>query len=110
MIKFTVRGSKGDEYLITASREGEEFRITCTCDAAQNRLYCRHRISLLKGDVGAIISENEADVHKLIRLSSGTAVEKRLRTIKELEVTKEAIDSKLKSEKKALAREMTGSS
>lgn len=110
MLRFAVKGSTGNSYEINASRDADNFRMSCTCEAGQNKLYCKHRISLLEGDVGLILSGNEADINQLLRLAAGTSVEKRLRTVKELEAAKAAIETKLKAEKKALAREMTGKS
>ena len=107
MLKFKVTGSSGDIYEIVATRDGINFRMSCTCEAGQHGMYCKHRFSLMNGDITSLLSENSDDVARLKDLLNGTDVERRYKIVCDLEAEKMRIDSKLKFEKKALAKEMT---
>jgi len=106
MLRFIVIGSTGSEYEIIALREGDKFRMSCTCEAGKHGTYCKHRSALLDGEVSSVLSGNEGDVVRLKELICGTNVEKRYASVCALEKEKAALDSKLKLEKKALGREM----
>jgi len=80
--------------------------MTCTCEAGNNGLCCKHRFALLDGDNSALLSANHDDVLLLRNLIAGTDVERRYELVRALERQKEKLDSKLRLEKKALAREM----
>ena len=106
MLKFIVLGSSGSEYEIVALRNGENFQMSCTCEAGQHGTCCKHRLALLDGEISSLLSGNHADLLELKQLVCGTGVEKRYAMVCALEKEKALIDSKLKAEKKALGREM----
>lgn len=103
MLKFSVEGSKGDIYHIEAKREGDNFRMTCTCQAGQNNLYCKHRFALLDGDGEAVVVGAE-NVEALQDLFMGTDVSGRLAEVRLLEQKVDEATKRLKAAKKALAR------
>jgi len=74
---FSVRGSAGNIYEITARRIAEKLRVSCTCQAGQNRIWCKHRTALLDGDVSNLLSDNVSDVKKLAEWADGVEVEPR---------------------------------
>jgi hypothetical protein len=74
---FSVRGSTGNIYDITARKAAEKLRISCTCQAGQNRIWCKHRTALLDGDISNLLSDNVSDVEKLAEWAEGTEVEPR---------------------------------
>jgi DNA polymerase-3 subunit epsilon len=79
---FAVLGSTGNVYEITARRIANELRMTCTCQAGQNRIWCKHRTALLDGDISALISNNTADVTTLGEMASILEVVGRDHTIR----------------------------
>lgn len=74
---FSVRGSTGNVYEITARKVDDKVRVSCTCQAGKNRIRCRHRIALLDGDVSDLLSGSVADVKKLAAWAAGAEVEPR---------------------------------
>jgi DNA polymerase-3 subunit epsilon len=77
ILSFSVRGSTGNIYGITARRMAGKLRVSCTCQAGKNRDWCKHRTSLLDGDVNNLLSENVLDVKKLAEWAVGVEVEPR---------------------------------
>jgi DNA polymerase-3 subunit epsilon len=77
VLHFSVRGSTGNIYEITARKVADKLRVSCTCQAGQNRLWCKHRTALFDGDVTNLLSDNLTDVAKLVAWADGVAVEPR---------------------------------
>ena len=109
MLKFIVRGSKGDEYEIIAEKSQTSLRISCTCAAGMQGTWCGHRLALIGGDTSSLLSGSEEDMKSLREMLTGTLLERRYALICQLEQDKSTIDLKLKAERKALGREMNGS-
>jgi DNA polymerase-3 subunit epsilon len=76
-LRFLVKGSTGNIYEITARRTTNQLRMTCTCQAGQNHIWCKHRTALLDGDVSNLVSGTESDIKRLSDWSLGVAVEPR---------------------------------
>ena len=76
-LHFSVRGSTGNIYELTARKFLDRLRVSCTCQAGQNHVWCKHRRDLLDGDITNLLSNNVADVTKLAELSVGVEVEPR---------------------------------
>jgi DNA polymerase-3 subunit epsilon len=74
---FSVRGSSGHVYEITGRKVAEKLRVSCTCQAGQNRIWCKHRTALLDGDISSLLSGAVADVEKLAEWALGAEVEPR---------------------------------
>ncbi len=74
---FTVLGSTGNIYDITARKAGEKLRVSCTCQAGRNRRWCKHRTALLDGDISNLLSDNVSDIEKLAEWAEGVEVEPR---------------------------------
>jgi DNA polymerase-3 subunit epsilon len=102
---FDVEGSTGNTYKIIAWRTERHFRMTCTCDAGKNSCFCKHRDALLNGIVDHLLSNNTADVAKLIGMIKGTEAERLFLKVRELEKQK-CKDGSLREAKKALAFEL----
>ena len=67
-------------------------------------MYCKHRIRILQGLVEGIVSDNTADVQKVVGWLVGTDVEHPLQTVIALEKEADRIKSALSEAKRALAR------
>jgi acylphosphatase len=105
-LEFIVKGSKGDEYVVTFEREDKNVRAFCTCQAGQNGLYCKHRFALMDGDVTAVLSANVDEVGKIKALLDGSDVEAAYARVLEAERNYKDVTQELQDAKKALARAM----
>jgi DNA polymerase-3 subunit epsilon len=77
LLCFVVRGSTGNEYYVSARLAKGQLRMTCTCQAGQNGVWCRHRTALLHGESADLLSRNESDLQKLAGLAARFGVEKK---------------------------------
>ena len=105
-LRFTVEGSKGDEYQILFEREGDNLDVFCTCPAGDNGMYCKHRFALMEGDVTKLLSENENEVPAIKDMLAGTDVEAAYNQVKEIQAQHDEISARLKTAKKVLAKAM----
>lgn len=74
VLRFTVSGSKGDEYTVIFAARDSEVASSCSCMAGRMGHFCRHRLALLDGDVSDLVSDNAGDVVTLRALVEGTAL------------------------------------
>jgi uncharacterized Zn finger protein len=104
---FSVKSGSTDEiYEVRASRNGSDLKITCTCRAGISGTYCKHRFSLLSGEVTDLLSGNHDDIEALKLLLSGTDVEQCINLVVKAEAELEIAKSKLSIEKKKLGKAM----
>lgn len=73
-LEFVVQGSATEPYLVRFWREGTNLRSWCTCQAGGRGLACKHRLSLLAGDVTNLVNSAPATVLQLRQLATGTDV------------------------------------
>ncbi len=62
---FKVLGSEGDIYEIGFTQSPEGLKVTCSCKAGQNGMFCRHRMQLLAGDFSEL-----QDKEKVVELKA----------------------------------------
>lgn len=103
-LEFVVKGSRGDFYTVRAFREGGNLTMTCTCRAGEVGIHCKHRLSLLMGDVSRLISENEEDVERLRELHADSDVEHYVEQLHAAEEELKVLQAKVKALRKALGR------
>lgn len=103
-LRFSILGSTGNVYEITASRQGSRFTMTCTCEGAVKGLHCRHRMALLDGECTDLVSGNQKDVEELNILFEGTDAQRYYRELVQLEAQLEALKKQIKNRKHAFAR------
>ena len=66
-LTFHVHGSQPDPYTVKLKRaETGRLTVTCTCQAADNGLLCKHRVNLLAGEHAAV--RRSAETKKLPRV------------------------------------------
>jgi hypothetical protein len=75
--EFLVKGNNGN-YEIIFTKNHDQLRVTCTCQAGEHGIFCKHRIAILKGDTTNILSGNEAQIAEIMGLLRGTKLEKAL--------------------------------
>ena len=55
MLELLIESSSsGEHYAVTFTREGTNLPSSCTCPAGQKGIHCKHRLSLLAGDLPAL--------------------------------------------------------
>jgi len=91
--------------VLEATRAGDRVRFTCTCPAGEIGQVCKHRLSLLNGDITRLMSDT-AEVERLRDLVRGSKVEKHFQELENLKSELERLKRLEAAAKKALAREM----
>jgi DNA polymerase-3 subunit epsilon len=76
-LRFLVKGSTGNIYEITARRTANRLRMTCTCQAGQNHIWCKHRTALIDGDVSNLVSGTLSEIKKLSEWTLDAEIEPR---------------------------------
>lgn len=104
-LEFQVESSStGENYIVEVFRSGDNLTCTCTCQAAENGMHCKHRVSILRGDIDGVSGGDIDKVNIISQMLVGTDVEGALNQMLELEAQKAAIDKQLKAIKKQLGR------
>ena len=73
-IEFLVQGSAAEPYRVSFWRVGDNVKSSCTCQAGKNGLACKHRLSLLDGDVTNLVSSIPDSFKNLQRMLEGSDV------------------------------------
>ena len=105
-LQFVVEGSQGDEYRVIFNRIGDKLNAYCNCQAGLNGQYCKHRLDLMDGEIGNLLSLNNEDVERLRDLMAGTKLEVAYRQFIAANQLCEAAKQRLAAARKELAREM----
>ena len=80
-IEFIVQGSASEPYRVAFWRVGDNVKSSCTCQAGKNGLACKHRLSLLDGDVTNLLSSSPDSFQKLQSMLVGSDVGTALRGV-----------------------------
>jgi hypothetical protein len=80
-IDFLVQGSAPEPYQTSFWRVGNNVKSSCTCPAGKNGLACKHRLSLLDGDVTNLVSSSAESFRMLQRMLEGSDVGAALRAV-----------------------------
>lgn len=60
MLKFKVRGSAAEPYVVSAEGEGATLRMFCTCPAGRkSAMFCKHQRSILLGEVTNLVEPSD---------------------------------------------------
>lgn len=74
-LEFRVQGSMAESYVVRFWREGANLRSSCSCEAGHKGLACKHRLSLLEGDVTDRVETGTSTVQQLRQLATGTDID-----------------------------------
>jgi DNA polymerase III subunit epsilon len=66
--RFAVRGSTGNRYEVTLDERAGALGLRCTCMAGRHGMRCRHVKALAVGDVTDLLSDNAADLVRVLGL------------------------------------------
>jgi uncharacterized Zn finger protein len=104
-LKFSVRGSKGDLYTVTATKKdgSDDMQFKCSCLGGDNGRFCKHRMALLLGDITNLASNNIGDVETLREMISGTEIESCVSKVYHLQAQLDQITAQLRRAKDELA-------
>jgi SWIM zinc finger len=102
--EFLVQGSESSPYKVVFKKTGSDLKATCSCRAGVNRLLCKHRLSILDGDKGAVDSENTDQVIEVASWLTGSNVGEAISEVVALEAEKKLIEEKIKRAKKLVAK------
>lgn len=64
-LRFSMRGSTGNRYVLALEEQTDGPYLRCSCPAGTHRRRCRHVDALVEGDVTDLISNNLGDVERL---------------------------------------------
>jgi uncharacterized Zn finger protein len=104
-ITFHVQGSSPEPYVVRFVKSSE-LSVSCTCSAGQLGQACKHRLSILSGDLSAIVSDNEQDGHNVAQWLSGTRLAAALAAVEAAEKELAVAKKRANDAKKALGRVM----
>jgi uncharacterized Zn finger protein len=108
-LHFFVRSSSSEEvYSVKAYRTKNGVRFSCSCPAGENGIHCKHRTSLVMGDVTHLLEYAEADVAALHALLNDSKIPETVAEILRLEKIADAAKRDLSSAKKRLDEIMHG--
>jgi uncharacterized Zn finger protein len=107
-ISFLVQGSSQEPYKVVFRRAEAGLSAFCNCPAGDNGQACKHRLSILNGDVKGIVSNNTQEVTTLLSWLVGTNVEMALRAVESAELQLEQAKIAVTKAKKSLGAAMRG--
>lgn len=105
--EFLVQGSEPSPYKVVFRKDGGNLKATCNCKAGVNGMLCKHRLSILDGDKGAVVSENPDQVVEVASWLAGSNVADAISEVVSLEAQKKQIEAKIKRAKKMVADALT---
>lgn len=74
-IEFLVQGSAPAPYEVIFARDNNEVTASCSCPAGDNGTYCKHRLDILDGVLGGVVSENAHQVREVVSWLPGSSLE-----------------------------------
>jgi hypothetical protein len=102
--EFLVQGSEPSPYRVVFKKNGTDIKAACSCRAGMNGLLCKHRLSILDGDKGAVVSTNSDQVTEVASWLEGSNVAAAISEVVLLEAEKKLIEEKIKRAKKLVAK------
>ncbi len=73
-LRFSLRGSTGNRYVVALEEQADGPYLRCSCPAGSHRRRCRHVDALVEGDVSDLTSNNFEDVERLRQHLDGKTV------------------------------------
>lgn len=101
-----IKGSSDNDYDVVIKLDGTNLTASCNCKAGEVGQYCKHRISVLSGDFSNIIDGKTEELESIVNQVKNTDVGKALAEVEAIELEIKNLQSKLKRQKKVLAKAM----
>ena len=105
-LTFLIKGSASKPYEVIFIKDGDSLTALCDCPAGQFGNACKHRITILDGDVAAISSSNAYQAAKIVDWLVGTDVEAALAEMRQAEKDPDKTKADVAVLKKKLAKAM----
>jgi uncharacterized Zn finger protein len=107
-IDFLVRGSAAKPYELRFTRSGNTINAFCSCPAGDSGTACKHRLSILSGLKGGVVSDNVELVVTVASWLPGSNIEMRVAELDRAEQEAENAKKAVSAAKKRLAAAMLG--
>lgn len=108
-LKFQVQGSdEANIYDVTFEKIGDNLRAYCTCQAGKKGSCCKHRFSLMDGEISKLVGDNHNDLIILQKMLEGTDLETAYKIFIRADKECEAAKSSREKASKNLAKAMHG--
>lgn len=108
-LKLVVRSSNPDvSYNLSAYRTESGIRFSCGCPAGSNGNICKHRTSLLVGDITDLDPSSKSTIDDLLALFDGHPILHSIARMLELEAAIETMQNQIKEEKRMIAVSFMG--
>jgi uncharacterized Zn finger protein len=91
-IIYQVKGSEPDPYIVKVAIS--PLAISCTCQAGENGLPCKHRKMILEGADPGIVEGDKSRLAKIAAAAAASGVFGLLKAYDEAKAQKKAIDDK----------------
>lgn len=59
---FNIKSSSSDELYVVTFKFDNLITVNCTCQAGLNKMLCKHRLSLIDGDITSLANQADASV------------------------------------------------
>ncbi len=104
-LSFLVKGRSSNPYEVQFFRDDNSTNMTalCTCRAATFGNFCKHRIQLITGNSGGLVSDNANEISQIAKMVQGTDVEAALKDY----FIKEEACNKANAEFKEIKKQLT---
>jgi hypothetical protein len=107
-INFLVQGSAPEPYEVTFLNKEDGLLIFCTCPAGENGKHCKHRLALIEGDAGAIVSRNKDKLVTALTWLEDTPIQGACVEFRQAEQEVERAKKRFNAAKRKLANVMAG--
>jgi hypothetical protein len=104
---FEVKGSSG-LYKVTFTKKDEQVLTSCTCQAGEHSLHCKHRLAIIAGDTSNVLSGNESQIELVAGLIKGTVLEEVLCQFEQAKKEFDLAERRLNKAKKVLTKALNG--
>lgn len=106
---FEVKGSAIDPYIVKfVNRGSDQITAFCSCPAGVNGQHCKHRLSIMRGQLKSVVVGEKSDVEVVKQWLSGTALEEAFLRMDDLQIQADKINKSLSGVKKTVSKMMRG--
>ena len=101
-----VKGSSKDPYELIFIKDGDSLTALCNCPAGSFGNSCKHRVSILDSDAGAVVDDDKDKVATVVEWLKGTDVEAALSEMRATNADPDATKTAVTAAKRKLSRAM----
>ena len=106
-LAIEVEGSSGDIYQVKLYKTATGLKTSCSCQAGQKNIHCKHRLALFAGDFSHVRGNHPGNLDQLVvAMLQGSQLQTTLNTLAVAEQNALRATTELKRVKKSLDRVM----